>query len=209
MRDTRGRTVKSIRKLIAVGKDAVERGLVLASAGNISARISPEEFMVTGSGTWFDQLTPESFTRMNLSGEVLSGPKPSSEWKLHQRAYLVRPEVRCVIHLHPQTATLLASLNIPLRLITLDHAFYVRSVGVSEFFPNGSDELADAAAEQLSEHDCVLLKHHGCSVVAESIDLAYRRALNLENAAQMTFMALRLGDTETVFPQQEGPAHHA
>ena len=42
-------------ELIAVGKDAVDRGLVLASAGNMSVRIGPDRFAVTASGTWFDR----------------------------------------------------------------------------------------------------------------------------------------------------------
>lgn len=197
-----------LQELIEVGRDAVERGLVLASAGNISIRLNETEFLVTGSGTWFDKLTPESFTRMNLDGEIISGPKPSSEWKLHQRAYQARPDANCVIHMHPNTATLLASLNIPIRLITLDHAFYVGNIGISEFYPNGSDELADKSAEQLREHNCVILKHHGCSVVADSVSMAYRRALNLENAANLTRMALSLGDTDTQFPDLDS-AHHA
>ncbi len=202
-----GNSAQKVAELIAVGKDAVRRGLVLASAGNVSVRLTDDTFAVSGAGTWFDQLTPESFTTMNLAGEVLSGPKPSSEWKLHQRAYLARPDAECVIHLHPQKSTMLATLNVPIRLLTLDHAYYVRSVGITEFYPNGSDELADTAAEQLKHHNCVLMKHHGCSVVADSVSMAYRRALNLENAAEATLLALQLGDTDTQFPDLDS-AHH-
>jgi L-fuculose-phosphate aldolase len=198
---------KKISELIGVGKDAVDRGLVLASAGNISCRVNENEFMVTGSGTWFDKLTPESFAHMTLDGEVLSGPKPSSEWKLHQRAYQQRPDAECVIHMHPHTATLLASLNIPVRLITLDHGVYLGSIGISEFYPNGSDDLADYAAAELRNHNCVIMKHHGCSVIADNIDMAYRRALNLESAAQMSYQALLLGDKTTVFPDLDNAAH--
>jgi L-fuculose-phosphate aldolase len=68
------------------------------------------------------------------------------------------------------------------------------------YFPNGSDELADAAAEQSRQHDCVVLSHHGCSALGEDIGMAYRRALNLEEAAIATYRALLLGDTTTAFP---------
>ena len=37
------------------------------------------------------------------------------------------------------------------------------------FFPNGSDELADAAAEQARDHDCVVLAHHGCSTLGAGV----------------------------------------
>ncbi|MFT4233330.1 MAG: class II aldolase/adducin family protein [Leucobacter sp.] len=201
-----------IDELIVVGRDAVRRGLVLASAGNLSARVSDDEFVVTGSGTWLDRLTPEDFALLTLSDEERGDPepggiRPSSEWKLHHRAYRARPDAECVLHLHPRTAVMLASLGKPIRLLTLDHAYYLGPVGVTPFHHNGTDALADTAAEQLREHDCVVMRHHGCSVVADSVDMAYRRALNLEDAAQATLLALQLGDTGTVFPEDD--ARHA
>lgn len=204
MRDT----ATLISDLITVGVDAVGRGLVLATGGNLSARVSDSEFVVTRSGAWLHELTPEDFVRVNFDGDVVPNAEnmatttPSSEWKLHQRAYQTRPDVECVIHLHPQHAVMLGSLGHPIRLFTLDHAFYVRSVGVTPFYHNGSDELADTAAEQLLHHDCVVMQHHGCSVVGDSVRNAYRRALNLEDAAKATALALQLGDTETEFPAE-------
>lgn len=204
----RAERIQLIDELIEVGRDAVSRGLVLASGGNLSARLSEDRFIVTASGTWFDRLTREDFSEMTLSGEVTGGaPTPSSEWRLHQRAYAARPDAECVIHLHPHHAVVLASLGHPIRLLTLDHALYVGSVGVTPFYPNGSDELADSAAEQLREHDCVLMQHHGCSVVGDTVRDTYRRALNLEDAAKATALALQLGDTTTTFPSHSDTTH--
>jgi L-fuculose-phosphate aldolase len=196
---TRGELVD---QLVQVGRSAVERGLVLASGGNLSARLPGEtEFVVTGAGTWLDRLTPDDFSVLTLDGDVVGGAeRPSTEWKLHQRTYRVRPDVNAVVHLHPQHVVLVDALGHPIRLMTLDHAYYVRSVGTVPYFPNGSDELADHAAEQSREHDCVVLAHHGCSVLGVDVGMAYRRALNLEEAAVATFRALLLGDTTTAFP---------
>ena len=200
-----------IEELSAVGVDIVARGLALASGGNISARIDEDTFVVTGSGTWLDRLTPEDFSVMSLSGEVVSGsPSPSSEWKLHQRSYATRADVNAVVHVHPQHAVLLNALGHDVRLITLDHAYYVRSVGTTPYYPNGSDELADSAAEQAARHDCIIMGHHGCSALGDSVSMAFRRALNLEEAATATYRALLLGDTETAFPAEALAAlHHA
>jgi len=200
-----------IAELSSVGADIVARGLALASGGNISARIDDDTFVVTGSGTWLDRLTPEDFSVMNLAGEVVGGsPRPSSEWKLHQRSYLTRPDVNAVVHVHPQHAVLLNALGHDVRLITLDHAYYVRSVGTTPYYPNGSDELADSAAEQARQHDCIIMGHHGCSTLGDSIAMAFRRALNLEEAATATYRALLLGDTTTTFPAEAfDDLHHA
>lgn len=200
-----------IAELTATGVDIVARGLALASGGNLSARIDDDTFVVTGSGTWLDRLTAEDFSVMSLSGEVLSGSQsPSSEWKLHQRSYAARADVNAVVHVHPQHAVLLNALGHDVRLITLDHAYYVKSVGTTPYHPNGSDELADSAAEQAREHDCIIMGHHGCSALGDSIGMAFRRALNLEEAATATYRALLLGDTETTFPAAALAAlHHA
>lgn len=193
-----------VAQLTEVGRLSVERGLVLASGGNLSARLpGNEEFVVTGAGSWLDRLTPEDFTIITLTGEVVGGaPHPSSEWKLHQRTYRARPDVNAVIHLHPQHAVLVDALGHPIRLITLDHAYYVRSVGTVPYLPNGSDELADHAADQARQHDCVVLSHHGCSALGPDIGMAFRRALNLEEAATATYRCLVLGDTDCTFPPE-------
>ena len=203
MRPARSRD-ELLDQLADVGRMAVRSGLVLASGGNLSARLpGSDEFVVTGAGTWLDRLTPADFSVMTLDGAVLGGAgRPSSEWKLHQRTYRVRPDVNAVVHLHPQHAVLVDALGHRIRLLTLDHAFYVRSVGTVPYFPNGSDELADGAAEQAREHDCIVLSHHGCSALGADVGMAYRRAANLEEAATATYRCLLLGDTSTAFPPE-------
>jgi len=193
-----------VGQLVEVGRLAVAGGLALASGGNLSARLpGSDRFVVTGAGTWLDRLTAADFSVMTLDGEVTGGAeRPSSEWKLHQRTYRVRPDVNAVVHLHPQHAVLVDALGHPIRLITLDHAYYVRSVGTVPYFPNGSDELADRAAEQAREHDCVVLSHHGCSALGPDVGMAYRRALNLEEAATATYRCLALGNTDCTFPPE-------
>lgn len=201
-----------LEELASVGRAAVSNGLALASGGNLSARLPDgESFAVTGAGTWLDTLQPEDFTVMSLDGKVLSGsPRPSSEWKLHQRAYQERPDIGAVVHVHPQHAVLLDALGHKVRLITLDHAYYVKSVGVTPFYPNGSDILADSAAEQAKEHNCIIMSHHGCSALGETIEMAFRRALNLEEAATATYRALAVGNTTAEFPSADFAAlHHA
>jgi L-fuculose-phosphate aldolase len=67
---------------------------------------------------------------------------------------------------------------------------------------SGTIELALAVAAQLDGAQVVLLRHHGCLLVAETADLAYQRAMNLEAAAMATYRALLLGDEETVTPPE-------
>ncbi|HEX5494477.1 MAG TPA: class II aldolase/adducin family protein, partial [Mycobacteriales bacterium] len=79
---------------------------------------------------------------------------------------------------------------------------YLRTVRVTGYHHPGTAELARAGAEAIADRtcDCVVLAHHGCSVVADSVELAGKRALNLEEAAAATYRALLLGDRHTVCP---------
>ncbi|MFN8629941.1 MAG: class II aldolase/adducin family protein, partial [Chloroflexota bacterium] len=157
--------------------------------------------LVTASGTWFDRLADADFSVVGMDGAVLDGnPRPSSEWRLHQRTYAVRPDVNAIVHLHPQTAVVLDALGHEIRLLTLDDVAYLREIRRIPFWPNGSVELADAAAEASIGCDVIVLAHHGCSTLGETIEMAHRRALCLDLAAQNTLNMLLLGDRETRFP---------
>jgi L-fuculose-phosphate aldolase len=189
-------------QLADAGRSAVGLGLVVASGGNLSARLPGRDaFLVTAAGTRLDRLGSGDFTIMGLDGSVLEGnPRPSSEWRLHQRAYQVRPDVNAVVHLHPQTAVVLDALGHSIRMLTLDDMSYLREVRRIPFYPNGSDELADAAAEASIGCDVIILANHGCSTLGDTVEMAHRRALLLELAAQNTFRCLQLGDRDTTFP---------
>jgi ribulose-5-phosphate 4-epimerase/fuculose-1-phosphate aldolase len=164
---------------------------------------------VTAAGTWLDRLAAADFSTLRSSdgAKVGGAPTPSSEWKLHWRTYQARPEVNAIVHLHPQHAVLVDALGEEIRLVTLDHAHYVRSVGRVPYHPNGSDALAEAAARVAGEHDVMVLAHHGCSALGEDVGAAYRRAANLEEAATATYRLLALGNRTLRFPAHW--SHHS
>ena len=193
-----------IDELIDAGGHVVSRGLVQASGGNLSVRLpGTDRFLVTGSGTWLDRLVPGDIAELTIDGEHVGGAeRPSVEWRLHLRTYAVRPDVTAIVHLHPQHVLLVDMLGAPIRFTTLDHQFYLGSAGRVPFLPSGSHEVADAAAEAARDHDAVVLAHHGCSTFGESMSMALRRALNLEEAATMTYRLLVAGDRTTTFPEE-------
>ncbi len=184
-------------ELIDCGQAAVRANLVRGSGGNLSARVEGTgNCWVTASGTWLDQLTPDSLSLVDVdTGAVVGGnPRPSSELPLHLASYRARPDANALIHLHPQVSVLLDALDEPVRLITIDHAYYLREVRRTPFRQSGTAQLAELGAEAVRDGcNCVILAHHGCSVLADSIELAFKRALNLEEAATATYRALLLG----------------
>jgi L-fuculose-phosphate aldolase len=192
-----------VGSLVHAGAALVRAGLVLASGGNLSAREPGGAVAaVTARGTRLDRLDPAGFALVRIDdGAVVGGAAdPSTELALHLECYRARPDATAVVHVHPQTSVLLAALGHPIRAITTDHAAYVGPVRVAPYRHPGTTELATEAAALLDGCDCVVLSHHGCSVVADSVEMVLRRVLNLEEAAKLTYAALLLGDTATACP---------
>lgn len=186
-------------QLAHLGRAVVGAGLVVGSGGNLSARApGADECWVTAAGTWLDRLDRGSFVRIRISdGAALDSDAeaaPSSELALHLATYRARPDVNAVVHLHPQTVLLLDALGEPIRLVTTDHAFYLRRVVTTPFVPPGRPEVGALAAAACADGtNCVVLSRHGCSVVADTVELAHKRACYLEEAALLTYRALQLG----------------
>jgi ribulose-5-phosphate 4-epimerase/fuculose-1-phosphate aldolase len=210
-------------QLAWAGRTVVAAGLVVGSGGNLSARVpGADACWVTGAGTWLDALRREDFARVGIGAtgpapvttdapapgppvepDPAGGPVPSTELPLHLATYRARPDVGAIVHLHPQAAILLDAMDLPIRLITTDHAFYLRRIARTPFRRPGSRDLAELAAAAALDANCVLLAHHGCSVLADTVELAVKRALYLEEAARLTCQAIALSNGR---PLPECPA---
>ena len=161
-------------------------GLVVGSGGNLSAREpGADQCWVTGSGTWLDRLDRADFARVRIAdGAPVSRPAPV-------------PTSELALHLHPQSVLLLDALGERVRLVNTDHIYYLRPVERTGFHPPGSVALAQATAAAVSGGaNCVILAHHGCSVLGSTVELAHRRVRNLEEAAQLTYRALTVGGSD-------------
>lgn len=195
-------------QLAFVGFDVVQAGLVAGSGGNLSARLPDEDAIwVTGSGSWMGRLSRATFAAVRISdgspATVGNVPppaiEPTSELALHLALYRARPDVNAVIHLHPQTALLLDALGEHIRIVTTDHAYYLRRVSTVPFRLPGSSELAALTAAMAADGtDCLVLSQHGCVVLGDSIEIAHKRARNLEEAADLTYKALAAGRLENL-----------
>ncbi len=190
-------------QLAHVGYDVVQAGLVCGSGGNLSARVPDEDACwVTASGAWLDRLSRTTFAQVRITDGAPaavgamppSRVEPTSELALHLALYRTRPDVNAVVHLHPQAAMLLDALGEQVRIVTTDHAFYLRRVSTVPFRLPGSIELASQAAAMAADGtDCLVLSRHGSVVMADTVELAHKRARNLEEAAMLTYRALAAG----------------
>jgi ribulose-5-phosphate 4-epimerase/fuculose-1-phosphate aldolase len=194
-------------QLAHLGHAVVQAGLVVGSGGNLSARLPGTDVCwASAAGAWLDRLNRPSFVRIRIPDgtvvdESATEPAATTELGLHLAIYRVRPDVNTVVHLHPQAVLLLDALNQPIRLVSTDHAYYVRRVVTMPFSPPGTDAVGASAAKACADGtNCLVLARHGCAVLADSVELAHKRVVNLEEAARLTYHALALGGELTDCP---------
>ena len=187
---------KKLELLIEVSRRAYEKGFTSGSGGNVSIR-DGDIFYISSTGTCLGNLHKDSFTCMDLDGNILSGPKPSKEFTLHMECYKRRQEVQCIFHLHP-IYTIAAGCregidpSCGLPVYTPGYALRVNAIPVIPYFRPGSQELAKETAKVLETCDSALLKNHGVIVVGQQPERVFGLIEEIEENAHI---ALLLGDS--------------
>jgi len=177
-----------------VGRRLWQRGLIGATEGNISARLSSRQILCTPGGISKGHMRPDDLVVIDNHGTPIGPGQPSSEIKLHLRILHKRPDCMAVVHAHPPTATgfALADEEIPDNLLP-ESAYVLGSVATVPFCMPGTDEVPNAIEPLLADHKTFLLSHHGAVVMGKDLWDAYNRMETLERIARIVLTARILG----------------
>ena len=189
---------KEIREQICdVCRKMWQLGWVAANDGNVSVKLPDGTYLATPTGISKSFMTPEKIVHINEAGEILwstDNHRPSSEIKMHMRCYKERPDVGAVVHAHPPTATGFAVAGIHMDNYTLvETVVTIGSVPVTPYGTPSTDEVPDAIAPYLQDHDVLLLANHGALTVGADLITAYYRMETLEHFAKTSLVARQLG----------------
>ncbi len=185
------------KQICEIGKRIYDRGMVAANDGNISVKISDNEFLCTPTGVSKGFMTPDYICKVDKEGKVIQANgnfKPSSEIKMHMRVYAQRPDVKSVVHAHPIYATSFAIAGIPLTQPIMPEAVIsLGCVPIAEYGTPSTNEIPDAVEKYLQHYDAVLLENHGALSFSDSLINAYYKMESLEFYAQLLYHARALG----------------
>ena len=175
-----------IDRFVAEAHRAGRERLMLCSSGNLSWRVDSDKALLSCTGSWVPNLTPDKVTLCNISdGCVIEGGRPSMESSFHLGVLRERQDVNVVLHFQSQFATAVACLkDKPDNFnVTAEVPCYVgRTVPVIPYYRPGSPELAAAVVREMADHDCVLLSKHGQVVCGKDFDDAFQKAVFFEMA---------------------------
>ena len=194
------------KQICDIGKRIYDRRMVAANDGNISVKISDNEFLCTPTGVSKGFMTPEYICKIDGDGNVLQankGFKPSSEIKMHLRVYKHRPDVQAVVHAHPIYAASFAIAGIPLTQPIMPEAVIALGCDpIAEYGTPSTTEIPDAVEKYLPYYDAVLLENHGALTFSNSLLAAYHKMESVEFYAELLFLSKQLGGPKEFTKEQ-------
>jgi L-fuculose-phosphate aldolase len=183
--------------VLDAAKDMLRRGLVEGTAGNISARRSDGNIVVTPSSVDYRDMALNDLVLIDPQGAVLhaaDGRSPSSEAKLHLACYQAFDDIGSVIHSHPVWATMFAIAHEPIPACIDEFAVYCGGeVRCTEYAASGTPEVGTNAVKALEGRGAALIANHGLVAVGPRPDKVLHITALVERTAQIVWGARALG----------------
>jgi L-fuculose-phosphate aldolase len=180
-------------------------------SGHVSARVTGENAILVKargpeeSGLRF--VKPRDIITVDFTGKKVAGDdglEVPQEVFIHTWLYKTRPEVQCVVHVHPLTVVLFTICNkglqplygaydpTGLRLLVDGVANYQRSITVS------NEQLGEEFAKAMGNKQACLMRGHGITSVGPNVEDATLTAIKLNEAAVINYQASLLGTPEPI-----------
>jgi len=188
----------SVRKeLVRVGRFLRDHGYIVASDGNLSARLNRNGFLITPAGRDKGALTPGSLVRVKIGKETSVSKTASTELFFHSAIYANRPDTGAVVHAHPPflTGFALAKFDLSKPLLP-EIVVTVGKIGLVEYRKPGSKELARMVGEAITDHNALILTNHGAITVGKDLTEALWRLERCELLARAVAIARLLSGEE-------------
>jgi len=202
LRTSRPSVADAREQLVGLHGELVRYGLVVWTAGNVSARAAGADgtdvLVIKPSGVSYDELTAGAMIVCDLDGRVLAGDRaPSSDTAAHAYVYRNRPDVGGVVHTHSPYACAWAARREPIPCVLTAMADeFGGPIPVGPFATIGDESIGRGIVETLRAHrsPAVLMANHGVFTVGADARAAVKAAVMCEDVARSTHLAYQLGE---------------
>lgn len=183
-------------EMVKLGESFFQRGYATGSAGNLSLLLDDGTLLATPTGSCLGELDAERLSKVSLSGEWISGDKPSKEVSFHLSIYRNDPDCKAIVHLHSTYLTALSCLEgldtqDAIKPFTPYVVMRVGKVPVVPYYRPGDARLGEDLAKLASRYKAFLLANHGPVVTGKDLRAAADNMEELEETAKLIFI---LGD---------------
>ncbi|MBT8227097.1 MAG: L-ribulose-5-phosphate 4-epimerase [Dactylosporangium sp.] len=196
----------------ALHAELVRSGLVVWTAGNVSARVPGADLMVIKpSGVSYDDLNAENMVVCDLDGRPVDDAlAPSSDTAAHAYVYRAMPHVGGVVHTHSTYATAWAARGEPIPCVLTAMADeFGGPIPVGPFALIGGDDIGRGIVETLDGHrsPAVLMRNHGVFTLGPTPRAAVKAAVMCEDVARTVHLARCLGEPIGLPPEAVDALH--
>jgi L-ribulose-5-phosphate 4-epimerase len=171
-------------------------GLVVMTSGNISGR-DPESGLVVikPSGYSYEEMTPADMVVVDMDGKVVEGHlMPSVDTATHLYVYAHRPDVFGIGHTHSTYATSFAALGRSIPSCLTASAMLGGEVPCGGFAAIGGEQIGAEIVRTIGSARAVLMQNHGVFTVGDSPRQAAKMAIEVEEIAKITHLAMLKGE---------------
>lgn len=179
-------------------------GLVVMTSGNISGR-DPESGLVVikPSGYSYEEMTPADMVVVDLDGTVIEGHlKPSTDTATHLYVYQHRPDVFGIGHTHSTYASSFAVLGRPIPAVLTTSAMLGGEIPCGGYAVIGGEQIGAEILRTIGSKRAVLLQNHGVFTIGDSPCQAAKMAVEVEEIAKITHLAMLKGQPLLLTPEQ-------
>lgn len=184
------------KDVLAVAREMIDCGLVEGTAGNISARLSTGNVVLTPSGIDYETMTLDDLVETDIDGNILKGERaPTSEMSLHLACLKKHQDIGAVMHCHAVFATMFAIVRQSIPCVVEEFDVYVGGeVPVADYQMTGSEALAEEVSGWVGDRGAVLMANHGLLCVGKNPVGVLKVAKLVERTAKIVWGAKLLGE---------------
>ncbi len=172
-----------------------KNGLVRGTSGNVSGR-DPQTGLVVikPSGVSFEELTTQNQVVVDLDGNVVEGDlKPSTDTDTHLYVYAHRPDVFGIVHTHSPYASSFAALGQPIPACLTTCGMLGGEVPLGGYAPIGGADIGQEIIDKIGRSLAIVMQNHGVFTIGRSAQEATKIAVEVEEIAKITHLALLRG----------------
>lgn len=172
-----------------------KNGLVKMTSGNVSGRDAESGLVVIKpSGYSYEQMQPEDMVVVNLDGKVVEGHlAPSIDTDTHLYVYRNRPDVFGMAHTHSPYASSFAALGQPIPACLTATAMLGGEIPLGGYIPIGGEAIGREIVAKIGTSKAIVMQNHGVFTIGKSPQQATKMAVEVEEIAEITHLALLRG----------------
>ena len=169
--------------------------LVRMTNGNVSGR-DPKTGLVVikPSGFSYEEMTPAHMVVVDLDSRVVEGDlKPSTDTDTHLYVYRHRPDVFGMVHTHSPYASSFAALGQPIPACLTACAMLGGEIPLGGYAPIGGTYIGQEIINKIGRSLAIIMQNHGVFTIGSSPQEATKMAVEVEEIAKVTHLAMLRG----------------